>query len=90
MALTAEQLGQMTLADAEALATRLESAARTIRDAMALMGGAPSVSSPVVLHNASATPAPVVQWTPEEMAERERLRRERDAAAEKAVLESRS
>jgi hypothetical protein len=41
MGMTPEQLGAMTLADAEALATRLESAARTIRDAMALMGGGP-------------------------------------------------
>jgi len=37
--MTPEQLGAMTLADAEALAGRLEAAARTIREAMALMGG---------------------------------------------------
>lgn len=37
--MTPEDLGAMTLADLEAMAARCETAARTIRDAMALLGG---------------------------------------------------
>lgn len=42
-------LSSMTLADAEALAARLETAARTIRDALAMMGGATAVPSRMTL-----------------------------------------
>lgn len=45
MGLTTEQMSSMTLADAEAVASRLEGAARTIRESLAMLGGAPPVQS---------------------------------------------
>jgi len=76
MAISPEDLGRMTLADAEALAERLEAAAKTIRGAMALMG------SPTPTFHAVSAPginAPMPQSVPHpsldasELAERTRL-----------------
>ena len=89
-----EQLGAMTLADAEALAARLESAARTIRDAMSLMGGGvpqtmESIArGPMLTMGVNRGPPSAIEWTPAELAERERLRAQRLAADEAAVLEA--
>lgn len=98
-------LSTMTLADAEALAARLETAARTIRDALAMMGGPVSVPSvwtpqPPIASTMTFTPAPAsplvlmtnkgpVRLTDEEQAQKDQLRREREAeelAADKRKL----
>lgn len=72
--MTPKEIGKLTLADLEAIAARFESAARTIREAQSLLGGAPAAQAPA--------PAPVhrlrpstkgAQLTEEEIAEREAL-----------------
>lgn len=92
-------LSAMTLADAEALAARLETAARTIRDALSMMGGPATVTvasqwtaAPAAPSGAlTATPTPPapmsilmtnkgpVRLTDAEQAQRDALRREREA-----------
>lgn len=72
--MTAKQLSALTLADIEAIAERLGAAARTIRDAQALLGGGAPVEAQLeVRPTAPAPPALKVRWTPAEQAERERL-----------------
>lgn len=61
----------MTLADVERLASRLEAAAKVIRDAQALMGGA-SAKAPVVAVSVPATP-PEIAADPQLAADRMRL-----------------
>ena len=78
----------MTLADFFALAAKVGDAARVIREAQAMMGGAtPTHTAPDAVA-ARLSVAPAIQWTPAEMAERERLRAHREAATEAAVLEA--
>ena len=81
----------MTLADFFALAAKVGDAARVIREAQAMMGGAPVVRAPMLDEAGRIAPniaPPAIQWTPAEMAERERLRAHREAATEAAVLEA--
>lgn len=110
----------MTLREFFELAERVGAAANVIREAQAMMGGAPVVvpiSTPAALTNAPApvvyAPSPGVTWAPapgvvmtnkgpvtftaEEIANRERLRMEREAriAAEmpdniRAAMEAKS
>lgn len=75
--MTPEQMSAVTLGEFEAMATRLEAAAKQIRDAMALLGGAPAAVAVPVAAPAPASKVPVrsVEWTPAELAERQRLAR---------------
>lgn len=69
MALTPEQVASLTLADIEAIASRFDGAVRTIRDAQALLGGAPVASG--------AAPQPIRaahHLTPQEIAEAKALK----------------
>lgn len=63
--MTSEQLGHMALADAEALASRLESAARTIRDAMALLGGGPMLTPAHAASPLGLPTTPAITWIPD-------------------------
>ena len=83
--MTPEQLSSMTLGDAEAMATRLEVAARTIREAMSLMGGGanwPQVVETTRTGDVAAmtrptfAPNPAHVLTPSEQAEKARLMRQ--------------
>lgn len=58
--MTPEELGTLTLADLEAMATRLEGAARTIRDAMTLLHGAPQAGLTQVAPPPVGVPRPAV------------------------------
>lgn len=73
MALSAEELGRMTLTDLEALAERFGKAVDTIREARALLGGAELKPAAEPRPPPSA---PVVALEPAEMAERDRLMRQ--------------
>lgn len=57
-------LSAMTLADAEALAARLETAARTIRDALAMMGTPHATVSVPFVQQAGPFPDAVLTVTP--------------------------
>ena len=78
--MTPEQMSAITLGELEALADRAAKALSVLREAQALMGGvavaqpsaAPINARPPTLGVISAPPP---QWTPSELAERERLRR---------------
>lgn len=85
--MTDAEMGQMTLADLEALAARFGKAVETIREAQALLGGRvlvggqmiefPNVhaSAPVMPTRLPPSPPPP-QLDPREVAERERLLRQ--------------
>lgn len=77
MALTSDEIGNLTLAEVEAIATRYAAAVQTIRDAQALLGGGvvppPAVPEPYV-HRAVHVPVPARQrLNAAELAEKERL-----------------
>ena len=63
-----EDISKLTLGDFEAIAARLEAAAKVFRDARELLGGGGNVSQP---RSGTPTAAPVVQWSPEELAKRQ-------------------
>lgn len=78
--MTPEQLSSMTLAEFESVAARFSSALKVLNEARALMGGAAPEAAPVAAVATRHAPVPVVQWSPAELAERERLRQARIAA----------
>lgn len=72
--MTAEEIGKLSLADLEAIATRFEAAVKTIREAQSLLGGVPARAAPVAPAARLVRPSTKgVQLTDEEIAEREAL-----------------
>jgi hypothetical protein len=78
----------MTLAELEAVAARFKAALSVLSEARALLGGQTEVAPPgsigrrfveQMAGQAGETPQSTVEWTPAELAEREKLRRARIA-----------
>jgi len=74
MAMTPVEIERMTLGDLESMAARMESAAKTIRDAMALLhgGAAPAAVVTATAPQPAHTAGPA-DLSPAEKAERARL-----------------
>lgn len=91
-----DDMEKMTIEEFFLLAERVGRAIATIREARtmlgvvdlppAMSGTAPFTTGPIPETHRPVAPA--IEWTPAEMAERERLRAMREAEAERVVLEA--
>lgn len=83
MGLSPEQMAAVTLGEFEQMAERFGAALRVLRDAQSLFApvGAPApvveIGPPTSLTPQNPMPPTPVQWSPAELAEKERMRRQR-------------